>query len=226
MKTECCEAIVLRSIEYKERQRIITLFTPTCGLISLIIKGITSKKPHLLSLTTPFSQAEFHFVRGKSDLFYFRDGSLIDEHLLLRSQWHHLDAGSKLLKALLRTQLPGKAAPALYQLSLTYLKQIPFFPHPAPLISSFFLKLLAHEGHLHIGQNCLICQAPASHLHRGETLCKTHVVHPSYYFNEDQWKILFILQNARSFSMIKDLPQDSLLMDQIAAYFDERIREC
>ena len=84
MKTDTCEALVLRSMEYKERQRIITLFTPQ-GLMSVIIKGISLKKPHLLSLTSPLCLGEFHFSQGKSDLFYFRDGTVIDEHLHLRN---------------------------------------------------------------------------------------------------------------------------------------------
>ena len=89
MHEEKTEGIVLRSQDYKERHRIITLFTPL-GLISLIVKGISRKNSHLLTLTTPFSHGEYIYRQGRSDLFRFHDGAVLDDHFDLRQSLRFL----------------------------------------------------------------------------------------------------------------------------------------
>ncbi len=143
---EKTEGIVLRSLDYKERERIVTLFTKEAGLISLIIKGLSKKNFHLLSLSTPFCCAEFIYTKGRSDLYRFQDGSLLEGYPLLRTKWNHLKTAASLTQNILHSQLPGKSAPLLYALFNTCLKQIAHFEDPAPLVASFTLKLLAHEG--------------------------------------------------------------------------------
>ena len=140
------EGLVLRSIDYKEREKIITLFTPTRGIISLFVKGISRKKNHLLTLTSPFTQGEYHFRIGNSDLYSFQDGTPLNAHLFLREKLSYLTAATQFIQALLTTQLPGKPAPFLYQLVLFYLNALPKFTDPIALISSYLLKVLKHEG--------------------------------------------------------------------------------
>ena len=102
------EGLVLRSLDYKDRQKIITLFTPTLGLISLIVKGITRKKTHLLTLTSPFTQGEYLFTIHRSDLYPFRDGTPLHTHHFLREQLSHIQAATTFAKALLSSQPPSK----------------------------------------------------------------------------------------------------------------------
>jgi DNA repair protein RecO (recombination protein O) len=144
MKEERVEGIVLKSFDYKENERIITVFTSQEGLITLIVKNI--KNQNKMALTTPFCLAEFLFIKGKSDLFKLQDGSILNDHHFLRRTLVHLQAAAEMVKIILKSQLPGKPAPKLYDLLLAYLNQLPNFEDPAPLIGSFSLKLLTHEG--------------------------------------------------------------------------------
>ena len=57
-----------------------------------------------------------------------------------------MDSASALAQAILSSQMPLKPAPALYALLLSYVKHLPQFAQPAPLLSSFYLKTLLHEG--------------------------------------------------------------------------------
>jgi DNA repair protein RecO (recombination protein O) len=143
MKEEKTEGIVLRSFPYRENERILTVFTQDSGLISLIVKRLSSS---LLSLASPFCRSEFIYRKGKTDLFRFLDGTPIDYHLFLRDKLSHLDSASALAQGILSSQMPLKPAPALYALLLSYLKHLPQFAQPAPLLSSFYLKTLLHEG--------------------------------------------------------------------------------
>lgn len=145
------EGIVLRSFVYKEKERILTLFTKEFGLVSIIVKRLSTKNYGMLALVSPLSCGEFIFTkgnndRGNSDLYRFYDGTLLDEHLFLRTDWRHLETAGALAMALLHSQMPEKPAPLLYSLFVSYLKQIPFFEDPSSLLASFYLKVLHHEG--------------------------------------------------------------------------------
>ncbi|NGX47132.1 MAG: DNA repair protein RecO [Chlamydiae bacterium] len=192
------EGLVLRSIDYKDRQKIITLFTPTRGLISLIVKGITRKKSHLLTLTSPFTKAEYHFSIRRSELYTFRDGTPLKTHHNLRQNLRHLQSATTLIKALLTSQLPGKPAPKLYNLTLTYLKHLPTFADPTSLTASFLLKLLKHDGHL----------------------SATHREPP---FTSSEWEELLPLLSARTISSLQKHTTHPNLHQQIETLFHQKI---
>jgi DNA repair protein RecO (recombination protein O) len=142
------EGIVLRSFDFKERDKIITLLTENSGVVTLIVKGINRKNQEKLSLCSPFSQGEYIFQRGRLDLYKYVDGSLIDPHLFLRENLEKLSTAGQFVQDIMHSQLPEKPAPLLYRLLSVYLKQLKKNPPLAPLAASFRLKLLKHEGAL------------------------------------------------------------------------------
>ncbi len=144
MKEEKIEGIVLRSQEYREKSRIISVYTPTNGLIQMVLKKISS--PRLMTLSTPFTHAEFHYQKGTSQLLRFLEGSPIDENLLLRKNFNSLQVAGQMTAALLYLLLPESPDPLLYALYKTYLKRIPTFESTKLLLASFYLKLLQHEA--------------------------------------------------------------------------------
>ncbi len=224
MKEENSEAIVLRSFDYQEHQRILTLFTPESGILQLIVKGLNQKNLHLFALTTVFCIGHYHFAHGRSDLYRYLDGTCL-ELLPLRENLRHLQAGAAIAKALLHSQMPGKPSPRLYALTLAYLKQIPHFENPAPLVSSYQLKLLKHDGLTHIRLPCSLCAMEASHLNRGQTFCYSHALPDSFFFTQSEWSALIELQDARQFEPLKQIALEPLLQEKIDHYFSNRIRQ-
>lgn len=138
------EGIILRITPYKDHHRIIQIFTPDNGILSLFAKGIS--KPKLQSLLSPLSQIEVIYRKKTTDLYFFKEGFTIENHHFLRTEWKFLEAAGKMGGALLQTQLPGKAAPELYKLLIASLKQLPHFDEPSTLVTLFYLKLLTYEG--------------------------------------------------------------------------------
>ena len=69
MTTTQTQGIVLTSYPFKEKDRIIKVFTKDKGLISLIIKGLSSKRSNLLALSSNFCMQEFVYRIGKSEIF-------------------------------------------------------------------------------------------------------------------------------------------------------------
>lgn len=145
MNQEKTKGIVLRSIPFKDRQKILTIFTEEIGLMTLIIKGL-SKSSYLLPFTETFCEAEWIYARKSSDLCVFHDGSIFNLHLPLRQKYTFLQTALEMAHAILSTQMAGKHSPDLYVLFSAYLKQIPQSLFPNTLLASFYLKMLKHEG--------------------------------------------------------------------------------
>lgn len=145
MQEVVVEGIVLRSQDYRERQRIVTLFTPL-GVLSFIVRSISSKRSHLLSLTTPFSHAEYHLMKKNSELLSFQDGVMLNEYLDLRVNLQSLKTAGALAQTILRTQWPGKASPSLFALYKAYHAHVIPIANWQALLASFYLKLLKLEG--------------------------------------------------------------------------------
>lgn len=223
MHEERTQGIVLRSLDYKDSQRIITAFTPI-GLISIIVKGITRRGAPRLQLTSCFSEAEFVFKRGRSDLLSFLDGSMIDGHLSLRERLSSLQTAGHLAQVILSSQLDGKSSADLYQLFRFYLKQIPFFASPECLVSSFQLKLLAYEGLLALTPECNQCrEKKAEFLSKGESLCNAHPLEEGFQFSSDEWTLLLQLQQAKQFSALRTLLLPAHMHQKIDLFFKYRI---
>lgn len=138
------EGVILKVTPYKDHHRIVHLFTPHEGVLSFLAKGIS--KPKMQSLLSPLSHIEVVLRKKTSDLYFFREGSLLESHHFLRASWPLLEAAGRLGETLLTTQLPGKPALDLYRLFTACLKQLPHFDEPATLAVLFILKLLTHEG--------------------------------------------------------------------------------
>jgi DNA repair protein RecO (recombination protein O) len=203
MQEEKIEGIVVRAQDYKERHRIITLFSPQ-GMLSLIVKGISRKNARLLTLTTVFSYGEYIYRTGRSELFLFLDGTVLSTHLALRQNLQFLQTAGALANAILASQMAGKPAPALFTLYKSYHAQVPSFKNPAPLLASFYLKLLKHEGLLSVTPFCSICRtALARSLHNGESLCPLHSPHDGICFSEQEWENLLSLDNVQQFSTLR-----------------------
>lgn len=222
MQREESRGLVLRAIDYKQRQRIITVLTEDRGIISLMVKGLSKKQSHLFSLTSPFSVGEFHYTIHRSDLYYLRDASLISSNLELRGSLKHMQAAGEMCQALLTSQMPGKAAPLLFQLAVSFLKHIPLFEDPSALVASFLLKLLKHEGLLSPQHSCTHCDRPPRYLIQGEALCIEHAPYAAHALDEEEWEQFFILLEARDFGALKELKLSSSLSQAIRENFNER----
>lgn len=222
MHEEKTEGIVLRSQDYKERHRIITLFTPQ-GLTSLIVRGISRKNARLLTLTSPFCHGEYLYRKGHSELLSFRDGAVLDDHFHLRSSLKSLQTAGSLATAILTSQLPGKPAHALFTLYKLYHKHIAHFQEPDALIASFYLKLLKHEGLLSLSPTCASCDNPSHRLREGESFCSQHSMANDIPFSLPEWDLLLALDNCSQFSILRSLSLSPHLAQKIHSLFLSRL---
>ncbi len=223
MNEEKTEGIVLRSLEYKDSQRIVSVFTPYAGMISVLIKGISSRNLPLLSLCNPFSRVEFLIKRKNSELLTFVDGSLLDSNLPLRQAFSSLAIAGQMAQSILTSQLAGKSSADTYFLFRSYLKQIPTFQAPEILLASFQLKFLTAEGLLALSATCNLCDRQAEILSQGESLCRLHSTGADASFTAEEWSILLTLHHAKHFSQLRTLSCHPSLLHKIDIYFKKRL---
>ena len=205
MSIEKTQGITLQSIAYKERQRIISVYTKDKGIISLIIKGLSQKKTSFLALSTPFCLANFIYKKGRSEIYSLHDASIVDENLFLRKDLSYINSAYFMAKAILDSQLPHKQSSSLYMLLTTYLKKIPHIPSQDALIISFLLKLLTHEGLINLKETCSLCEEPAAYIHRGETLCTHHAAMHAHSFSKEEFKTMQKLAFVKSFCELEKI---------------------
>ena len=223
MQIEKTEGIALKTVPYKDGQKILTIFAEKKGLITLLVKKLSLKRMHLFSGTNLFSLSEFVYLKGKGDIYYLQDLSLIREHSFLREDLTYIELAALMAKALLDSQLPNKRAPALYALFKKYLLKIPEFTNEFTLAYSFILKLLVHEGLLHLTGECSNCSNPARHLFKGELLCSLHAPGYALNFSSLEMKSLELLAHSRLFEKLKSLQLSKPLQEKIWRMFKEII---
>lgn len=221
MEYEKTEGIVLRSLPYQDKNRIFTVFTNYYGVLQFIIKGISTKRTDRLALSSPLCEGEYLFYRGKSSLMHFVDGSVLSEHLQLRTKMQHIQAAASLVQIILTSQLPHKPAPKVYQFFHKCLRAIPHFEDTAILTNSFCIKLLKQEGLLVLQPFCSQCEKEAMALYHGESFCSFHAPKFSFRFLQKQWDTLLTLAHATTFSQLQNLDLSEDLSEKIKQIFQE-----
>ena len=207
MSTAKTEGIILHALNFKEYDQILTVFSPERGIQKFFFKGGQSTKRKKGSSSAPLTRAEFIYREKSCDLLSCIEISPLSYYQGVRKNLESLEVACKMIKAIQLTQQPGKPAPHLYALLLKYLETLSTANHPEALASSFFLKLLRHEGLLDSLSHCSICRHPLKtlFLSGGEGLCKEHASENSFFFDEYEQNILKKLSFSRIISEISNL---------------------
>lgn len=210
--------MLLHAIPFLEHKRILKVFTPQKGLLSLMAR-YSSAKPN--SLTSPFCRAEWVFDTSQQEIHSLKDAALIDPLLDLRGSFAAIQAAGSIAKDLLRSQVPNKASPLLYDMLVSYLGYLPKNPDAAS--QSFRLKLLQNEGFLHLKETCAECSDPIDAISQGECFCRAHAPPQSFLFQGEDRKHLLALGLARRFSDLDSCRPSNSFFDKMDRLFASTI---
>lgn len=137
------EGIVLRVTPYGERGQIASLFTLQEGKLQTITDVHQAKNREWL---TPLLCIESELSVTRSSLYRTHAYSVLDSFAPLRKEYALLQHGCVLLQAVDLSQAGQKPAPKLYHLLTFYLNKLHELHQSETGVSSFYLKLLRHEG--------------------------------------------------------------------------------
>lgn len=216
------QGLLLHSLPYLESHRILKIFTPDQGLITLMARFAASKKSRMSALSTPFLLGEWVYAQDKREIHLLKDGTIYEDFAQLKDDYESLLAAGQIAQDLLKTQMPGKEAPLLFNLAASFFRRLPQAPNPAMLAASFRLKLLALEGLIHPAPHCSQCEEPATELFGGESFCRSHAPSGSLSLTLQEERAFQTLIASRSFSDLMALENNPSLAKKIGSLFTER----
>ncbi len=154
------EGIILKSVNWKEHSRIVTIFTDNAGMQSIIDRGGRSLKTKRGRMMT-FARLEIaYFKSEKSGIGYMAEVEPLEtfqfekEGMLGRLTF--ASAALELLYDLLPKDEPQEA---LYNLTISYFRLVDSIPKTSiiPLFLGYFLRLLSLLGYRPNFSGCIAC---------------------------------------------------------------------
>lgn len=216
-----CQAIVLSSFNYRDYDRITTLYSQDQGLIKLIVHGANRPKSNRLIFCQPFTLLELTYLTKKGEIHHFREGKILNPNLNLRDSYEALEAASQLLDITSKSQMPEEPSSQLFLLLTTYLKKIPEFKNPYILSQSYLLKTLLMQGLWTIQTQCSSCQKALEDFYFSSKgyCCKSCAPLSSVRLNLDEMECITALVQERSFKELEKLDLKKSLQEKIEKIF-------
>lgn len=136
------EGIILYVVPFQDRHEIATVFGAE-GKLSLIRKwGRSSKKAPL----SPLTRCEFVYRPGTGDISNLSEITVLDAYLPLRASLDLLESAMECLSIINKTQQVNQKSDKLYLMLTLFLENLPKAKDPRTIVTTFYLKVLLHEG--------------------------------------------------------------------------------
>lgn len=175
MKTYRDEAIVLRSHDLGEADRIITLFTRSCGKVRAVAKGVRRTKSRIGARVEPFSMVDVQLYRGRSldtitqvESRYPYGGAIV-------ANYDSYTAACAMVE--LADRITDDEDPTQFALLHGALHALACNAHkPDITMNSYLLRAMALSGWQLAVFECARCGAPGPHealnVHAGGAVCE------------------------------------------------------
>lgn len=107
------KALVLKSIDYKEKDKLVTLFSLEHGLINVIVKNCKSSAYKLKFAYSAFSFAEFELIKN-GDFLFLKNATLFDSLFDICENYDKYVVGNAILEILLKSNKMFEANEILF----------------------------------------------------------------------------------------------------------------
>lgn len=151
------QGIVLSSIDYKEKDKLITIFSLELGKLTALLKGVKNPNAKMKFASLPFCYAEFVMVKTGNNLTV-KECNLIESFYELTSDYDRLRVGACVLETTNVLMQPNTISEKYFINILKYLKGIAFSQTNMYLLANhFFLHILKLNGYEMNFVNCSEC---------------------------------------------------------------------
>lgn len=146
MKIHKDSGIILRRIDYGERDRILSVLCETRGKVSLIAKGVRSPKSKLAGGIELLSISELSFIEGKSDLMTLTSSRLQQHFESIVSNGPRLQQALRYLK-LLNKIIDAHAGQEYYSVLSAGFMALNDTTHDEQVVEIWFnMRIMTHSG--------------------------------------------------------------------------------
>ena len=153
-------SIVLRSIDYKDSDRMLTLLTQDNGKISCLARGARKQNNPLFGLTDIFVCAEFGFYQ-RSKKYIITQGVLRQNFYNIRINAEAMAVAAVIAESCEKAAMEGEADPRLFALLAGALFALDNGAVPTDVFCFFVIKLLDVLGMRPQTEQCVSCGAEA-----------------------------------------------------------------
>ena len=153
-------AIVLRRVNYRDNDRMVTLLSPSRGRIDAMIRNCRKPKSHNLNAAELFALGDY-MLHETGGHIMVTSVHLIETFYPLRSDYTRLTCGTWLLSLAEAVAEPEQEQQELFMLLLHTLSRLAFSDQPwKPLLSGFLLHFSACQGFKPRLNHCCLCGRP------------------------------------------------------------------
>ena len=150
-------AIVLRRVNYRDNDRMVTLLSPSRGRIDAIIRNCRKPKSHNLNAAELFALGDYMLIETGGRIIV-TSVHLIETFYPLRADYDRLTCATWLLSLAEAAAEPEQEQQELFMLLLHTLSRLAFSDQPwKPLLSGFLLHFSACQGFKPRLNHCVFC---------------------------------------------------------------------
>lgn len=180
-----CEGIVLRTTDYGETNKIVTLYTREWGKIGVMANGAKKPKSRLAAITQPFTYGYFLIQKGNG-LGSLQQGEIIGSLRSIKEDIFLTAYASFIIELTDKSTEEKKPNPYLFELLYQTLNCINEGYDPDILKNIYEMKMLNTLGLYPVLNNCVICGNTegnfAFSIREGGIICHRCLHKDSYHF--------------------------------------------
>lgn len=226
MKTE---GIVIRTINYGEGSKIITLYTRSHGKISLMAKGANKVKSRLHAVTQIFSYGEYIFYI-RNEMGTLNQGDLQKRFVDIYQDINKTAYAAYIVELVDKLTEPKEPNPFLFQQLLSSFEQINAGKDEEIIARIFEMKVFQNSGYRPRLHSCTICgeddNLNAFSIKRGGLICNKHNDEQAILLENGTIKLLKLFENIDIKRLgnieVKNSTKSQLQM-VLRSFFDEYI---
>lgn len=200
MQTQIVKGIVLSSCDYKERDKLVELFSLELGKITAVLKGCKAPNAKLKFAFQQFCFAEFSIIKN-GKYYQIVDAKLIDSFFDLTTDLSTYYLSSLAIEVASLSVQYEEQNPKLFLLVLNALKYICYDGLPAHLVTAKFVEdVLQILGYKISFDKCSNCSMPYYgnvflNLDSGEFVCSSCKSAQTSKISNQAFALLKILSN-------------------------------
>ncbi len=172
------KALILKDLDYKESDKIVTVLTETEGKMAVVARGVKKVKSSLRGCVQPFCYSELQIHQGRSNMGTVTQGKILDffgnarEDIALAMQCMHI------MELLDKSQPEHHSEPGLFELSLRVLNLLNSGKFRPLWIRYYELALIRTLGVAPVLDSCVHCgradlRSGHMSLEQGGLLCQS-----------------------------------------------------
>lgn len=171
-------ALVVRAVDYKETDRILTLLTDQNGLMTVKAQGCRRKNSPLAAPTQLLVYSQMTLFEYR-DYYTLKEAAIQDQFLGVRQDLSKLSLGSYFAEVAQCVGTEGEAEAELLSLVLNSLYALDKLQKPLELVrAAFDLRCMVLSGYAPLLDACAVCglaapQEPRLNLQEGVLHCKS-----------------------------------------------------